>query len=85
MCWTRAGSVDVEGGEHILLLSLEVLVGGQKGEGERGRAGTRQQKIRLSSEPQFAVFCFLPLMLYFSLPVPLNKIGAKIIFNFLVC
>lgn len=57
MCWTRAGSVEVEDGEHILLLSLEVSKGGSEGR-ERGRAGTRQQKIRLSSGPQFAVFCF---------------------------
>lgn len=61
----------MEDGEHILPPSLEVLKGGSERRG-RGRAGTRQQKIRLSSGPQFAVGFFLPLMLYFSLPVPFN-------------
>lgn len=71
LCWTRANSVEVEDEEHILLLSLEVLKEGSERRG-RGRAGARQLKSRLSSGPQFAVFCFLPLMLYFSLLVPLN-------------
>lgn len=54
MCWTRAGSVEVEDGEHTLLPSLEMLKGGSERRG-RARAGTRQRKIRLSRGPQFAV------------------------------
>lgn len=35
MCWTRAGSVEVEDGEQILLLSLEVLKEAVRKERER--------------------------------------------------
>lgn len=71
VCWTRAGSAEVEDGEHTLLPSLEVSKRGSERRG-RGRARARQQKIRLSSRPQFAVVCLLPLTLYFSLLISLN-------------
>lgn len=69
-------------GKPIPLPRLEVLKE-DRTEG-RGRVGTRQQKSRLASGPQFATFCLLPLMLCSPPPFPLTKFGQRSFAGFFV-
>lgn len=60
MCWTRAGSVEVEDGEQILLLSLEVLREALRKERERqGREkATKDQAVQWATVCCVVFFAF---------------------------
>lgn len=68
MCWTRAGSVEVEDKEHVL--SLEVLKGEVRKESQGRDKATKDQAVQWVTVCCVLLFAFNAVL--FSLPVPLN-------------